>query len=70
MNSSLASSVQNAVANTATINTTQINSEMMDDVMSEPSSPESAFDASELIGDEVTSQLQAAGTFCCYSIKI
>ncbi|XP_045166057.2 DNA-binding protein P3A2-like [Mercenaria mercenaria] len=68
MNSSLPSSVHNSVANTITINTTQIDSGMISDGISEPSSPDSTFDASELIGpgisrisDDVTSQLEAAG---------
>lgn len=47
--------------------TTSINSGMMSDDMSEPSSPESSFDASDLLGpggmnDDVTAQLAHAGT--------
>ncbi|KAJ8301174.1 hypothetical protein KUTeg_020161, partial [Tegillarca granosa] len=57
----------NAGLETLTISTSHINtSGMMSDGMSEPSSPESPFDASDLLGssvsDEVTAQLAAAGT--------
>lgn len=56
----------NAGLETLTISTSHINtSGMMSDGMSEPSSPESPFDASDLLGngcsDEVTAQLAAAG---------
>lgn len=69
MNSGLAtivSSVHNSISNTITINTTQLNAGMMSDGMSDPSSPESTFDASDIImgegiGDDVTSQLVASG---------
>ncbi|ESO90975.1 hypothetical protein LOTGIDRAFT_122380 [Lottia gigantea] len=48
------------------MNTAQLNSSMMGDEMSDPSSPESTFDAAELlhgaVTDEVTAQLAAAGT--------
>lgn len=64
MNSSLPSIVS-TVPNAIPINTSQLNSGMISDGLSEPSSPDSSFDASELIGpgigDDVTSQLQAAG---------
>lgn len=47
--------------------TTSINSGMMSDDMSEPSSPESSFDASDLLGpggmnDDVTAQLANSGS--------
>lgn len=48
-----------------TINASHINAGMMDDDLSEPSSPESGFDASDLLhsvgSDEVTAQLAASG---------
>lgn len=47
--------------------TTSMNSGMISDDLSEPSSPESSFDASDLLGsnsinDEVTAQLASSGT--------
>ena len=71
MNSGLAaivSSAHNSISNTITINTTQLNTGMMSDGMSDPSSPESTFDATDIImgdgiTDDVTSQLAAAGLY-------
>lgn len=62
----IVSSVHNSISNTITINTTQLNTGMMSDGMSDPSSPESTFDASDIImgegiGDDVTTQLVASG---------
>ncbi|XP_050412480.1 DNA-binding protein P3A2 isoform X2 [Patella vulgata] len=55
-----------SLSNSISINTSQLNATMMDDDISDPSSPESTFDASELlhgsVSDEVTAQLAAAGT--------
>ncbi|XP_060066235.1 DNA-binding protein P3A2-like [Ylistrum balloti] len=68
MNSTLASSVASAMsgAGTLTINTTPMSTGMLSDGMSEPSSPESSFDASDLLStgmsDEITVQLAASGT--------
>lgn len=63
MNTSLQSSIQ--LSSAITMNSSTINSDMIGDDISDPSSPDSSFDASDLIGsgigDEVTSQLQAAG---------
>ncbi|KAL4227132.1 GTPase regulator Nrf1 [Mactra antiquata] len=64
MNSSLPSILHRTV-NKMSNNMTQMSSGMISDDISDPSSPESPFDASDLIdqgiGDDVTSQLQAAG---------
>ena len=73
MNHNVVSStgVHNSIANTITINTSQLNAgmngSMMSDGMSEPSSPDSSFDASDLMGpggigdDDVTAQLVNSG---------
>jgi hypothetical protein len=49
--------------------TTSMNSGMMSDDLSEPSSPESSFDASDILGtnsinDDVTAQLANSGMRC------
>ncbi|XP_033744586.1 DNA-binding protein P3A2-like isoform X2 [Pecten maximus] len=68
MNSALTSSVASAMsgAGTLTINTSQMSTGILSDGMSEPSSPESSFDASDLLAtgmsDEITVQLAASGT--------
>ena len=58
-----------------TINTSHINPGMMDDDLSDPSSPESGFDTTDLLqsacNDEVTAQLAASGNaqsfhFCLF----
>ena len=65
MNAGIGNAVHGAMAGGITIGT-HINQAMMDDEMSDgPSSPESTFDAADLIhgsmNDEVTAQLAAAG---------
>lgn len=68
INTAMATSVANAItsAGTLTINTSQMSTGMLSDGMSEPSSPESSFDASDLLStglsDEITVQLAASGT--------
>ncbi|KAK3102828.1 hypothetical protein FSP39_014244 [Pinctada imbricata] len=71
MNNVMTSSVTNPDAGTLTISTTEIvsvdNVDMSGDDLSEPSSPESSFDTSDLLGpesihDEVTVQLASSGT--------
>ncbi|OWF51628.1 DNA-binding protein P3A2-like [Mizuhopecten yessoensis] len=68
MNSVLVSSEASALssAGALTINTSQISTGMLSDGMSEPSSPESSFDTSDLLAngmsDEITIQLAASGT--------
>ena len=56
-----------------TINTSHISPGMMDDDLSDPSSPESGFDTTDLLqsacNDEVTAQLAASGkllSFFCF----
>ncbi|KAH3816134.1 DNA-binding protein P3A2-like isoform X2 [Dreissena polymorpha] len=60
------SGIHSSTANSITINSSHLNNEMMTDD-SEPSSPDSSFDASDLMGghgisaDDITSQLAASG---------
>lgn len=57
--------VHRATIGSMTINAAHINASMMDDDLSDPSSPESSFDAADLLQsacqDEVTAQLAASG---------
>lgn len=65
MNAGLNGSVHGATIAGMTINTSHISANMIDDDLSDPSSPESGFDASDLLqsacNDEVTAQLAASG---------
>ena len=60
-------------SNTNNINASYTSGMMSDDI-SEPSSPESSFDANDLysnaVSDEVTAQLAAAGTKKCHIIHL
>ncbi|KAL8604382.1 hypothetical protein ACOMHN_028145 [Nucella lapillus] len=59
--------VHGATISNMTIDTSHINAGMMDDDLSDPSSPESGFDTTDLLSsacnDEITAQLAASGPF-------
>ena len=66
MNPAMNGTVHGAAIGNMTINAAHINPGMMEDDLSEPSSPESGFDTTDLLSsacnDEVTAQLAASGS--------